>query len=274
MVKAILATVLLLVSVASSGQGSTDSKDNAGYPKSSFSTDQSDLWWNPSESGWGMQLVQQDSLIFATLFIYGTDGRPTWVVAQLNSVGPLTWSGPLYVTSGPWFGGPFNPNTVGVRQAGTLTFSAPLVVSGTVNYSIDGMSVTKQVQRQTLTNDNYNGAYFVGVNLTSSGCFNSSANRSGTGGMAMSVSQQGTSMAMRWDFQDGTVCTYNGSYSQAGRMGRFNGNYSCSDGEVGTMTLFEMTNRIGMMSGRLNGQGSNTGCRYTGRFTGLDPNKP
>ena len=29
-----------------------------------FSTDQSDLWWVPSESGWGMQLVHRGSLIF------------------------------------------------------------------------------------------------------------------------------------------------------------------------------------------------------------------
>src|ERR1051325_2487186 len=47
----------------------------------SFSTDQSDLWWaNPpgSENGWGFQLVQRNFAIFATLFVYGPTGTPTW----------------------------------------------------------------------------------------------------------------------------------------------------------------------------------------------------
>ncbi len=35
----------------------------------SFTTDQSDLWWNPNESEWGMQLVHRGSVIFATMFV-------------------------------------------------------------------------------------------------------------------------------------------------------------------------------------------------------------
>ena len=58
------------------------------------------------------------------------------------------------------------------------------------------------------------------------------------------------------------------------RSGQFSGTYSCSSREVGTMVFAEMTNRVGMMSGRLIGQSTNNGCHYTGRFTGLDPNKP
>lgn len=243
-------------------------------PKSSFSTDQSDLWWNPSESGWGMQLVQQDSLIFATLFIYGLDGRPTWVVAQIDSVGGLTWSGPLFVTSGPWFGGNFNPNGVGVRQAGTMTFTAQNTAFGIVTYSIDGVTVTKQVQRQLLRYDNYNGSFVTAVNLTQSGCFLPTNNGFFNGAMVINISQAGTSMAMTWIFPAGQTCVYNGAYRQAGRIGQFDGSYSCSTGEVGSMSFIEMTNRLGMMSGRISGQSSNTGCQYTGRFTGLDPSRP
>jgi hypothetical protein len=81
-------------------------------------------------------------------------------------------------------------------------------------------------------------------------------------------------MTMNWVFPDGTTCTYGGTYSQLGKFGTFNGPYSCSSGEVGTMRFFEMTNRVGMVSGRLRGSSSNIGCQYTGRFTGLDPNVP
>ena len=58
--------------------------DDSLRPKSSFSTDMSDLWWIPSESGWGMQLVQQGSLIFATLYIYSSNGQPVWAERPLS----------------------------------------------------------------------------------------------------------------------------------------------------------------------------------------------
>ena len=47
----------------------------------SFSTDQSDLYYIVAESGWGIQLVQRGSVIFATMFVYGPSGTPTWYVA-------------------------------------------------------------------------------------------------------------------------------------------------------------------------------------------------
>src|SRR5438874_11791280 len=87
---------------------------------SAKTTDQSDLWWIPTESGWGIQFVQEETTIFATMFVYGPDGNPTWYVATMDYVGFLTWTGKLYATTGPWFGTiPFNPNTVTVTAVGT-----------------------------------------------------------------------------------------------------------------------------------------------------------
>lgn len=70
----------------------------------SFSTDQSDLWWNPNESGWGIQLVQRGSVIFATMFVYDSLSVPHWYSATLNSLSGLTWSGNLIATTGPFYG--------------------------------------------------------------------------------------------------------------------------------------------------------------------------
>ena len=61
----------------------------------SFSTDQSDLYYIPAESGWGVQLVQRGSVIFATLFVFGPGGATTWYVATLNFVSGSTWTGDL-----------------------------------------------------------------------------------------------------------------------------------------------------------------------------------
>src|SRR2546423_1535665 len=85
------------------------------YPaySTSFTTDQIDLYYIPNESGWGIQLVQRGSVIFATIFIYGPSNTPTWYVATLQFAGNLTWTGDLFATTGPYFGTvPFNSATV------------------------------------------------------------------------------------------------------------------------------------------------------------------
>jgi hypothetical protein len=53
----------------------------------SFSTDQSDLWYIVAESGWGMQLVQRGNIIFATLFFYGQSSTTWYTHAPIARVG-------------------------------------------------------------------------------------------------------------------------------------------------------------------------------------------
>ncbi len=45
--------------------------------------DYTDIWYNPAESGWGMNVVQSDSFMFLTFFIYGSDNKPTWFTGQV-----------------------------------------------------------------------------------------------------------------------------------------------------------------------------------------------
>src|SRR5664279_6303888 len=80
----------------------------------SYSTDQSDLWYIPAESGWGMQLVQRGNLIFATIFVYDAAGNPTWYIATLSPTATqFVWSGDLYATHASWLGMPWNPPAFG-----------------------------------------------------------------------------------------------------------------------------------------------------------------
>ncbi|MEP7208528.1 MAG: hypothetical protein ABI920_16440 [Casimicrobiaceae bacterium] len=243
-------------------------------PKTSASTDWSDIWWNPAESGWGMQLVQESGTVFATLFVYGADGRPTWFIAVLTLSGGNVLSGPLFATTGPYFGGDFNPAFTTVRQVGTMTFVASSIATASLTYVVDGVTVAKSIERQTLSVDNYNGAYVVLLNSTSSACNDPAFNGSSTDALTMSVAQTPSTMSMVWDFGGGSVCAYSGVYAQTGKFGRFSGTYSCNNGDAGTMSFIEMTNRVGMLSGRLSGASSATGCALTGRFTGLNPSVP
>jgi hypothetical protein len=132
----------------------------------------SDRWWVPSESGWGVQFVQQGNLIFATMFVYDASGKPTWYVAlmQFSSGSPVTFTGALYQTTGPWFGGPFDPNTVHNDVVGTMTFVENFVEKGTLTYTAGNASITKAITRQTLQNWNFSDTYAGLVNRSNGGC--------------------------------------------------------------------------------------------------------
>ncbi len=112
--------------------------------------DYTDLWWNPSESGWGLNLVQHPTkVIFGVWYTYESDGTRIWYIIPNGSwTSPTTYTGPLYVTSGPGYTKSFDTNQVQVRQVGTATLSFASQATGTFSYSIDGVSGTKSMQRQ------------------------------------------------------------------------------------------------------------------------------
>ena len=96
--------------------------------------------------------------------------------------------------------------------------------------------------------------------------------------MNLVVSQTGGNMSMTWTFLHGAVCTYRGQYTQNdtqnGKLGAFSASYSCTTGEVRQLDMFEMTNQVGMIAGRIGGQSTNLGCQYSGYFSGIDPTLP
>src|SRR5690349_19545997 len=126
-----------------------------GYAQAStFSTDLSDLWYNApaeSEAGWGITVNQQDSILFLTMFVYGNGGQATWFVASNASYAgggnSLVFSGPLYALTGAPFSAPWNPAVLSLRQVGTITFTANSVTTGTLSYTVDGITVNKNVVR-------------------------------------------------------------------------------------------------------------------------------
>jgi len=81
-----------------------------------------DLWWNPNESGWGVNVVDHASgKLFVTWFTYGADSRPTWLVApDVSCTGPSVCLGDVYRTSGPAFGDAFDAASVQRTKVGTM----------------------------------------------------------------------------------------------------------------------------------------------------------
>jgi len=129
-------------------------------------TNYTDMWFNPSESGWGVNFSQDyNGPIFATFFVYAASGAPTWVggLLALDPVGGM-YSGTLYETSSgaPLTSQSFNPAAVQVSNVGTVSFTPTDAANGTLAYTYRGTAVVKQITREPLyTADTVSNATFL-----------------------------------------------------------------------------------------------------------------
>jgi hypothetical protein len=118
-----------------------------------------DLWWRAdgTESGWGVNIVHQGDILFATWFTYeagGTASSPAkgmWLVmSSLNKTGTGVYSGGIQRTTGP---NPFSnsvafdPNLVTRTDVGNATFTFSDANNGTFNYTVNGTLQSKPIQR-------------------------------------------------------------------------------------------------------------------------------
>jgi len=234
---------------------------------STSSSEITDQWWNPGESGWGVNVVLQGDVAFLTFFVYDSNGNPVWYTsdAHLATDGTAVWNGRLFATTGPWFGGPFTTPVRG-RQAGTVSFAIAALDLATLIYTVDGVSVTKTVQRQTWTLENLTGEYLGGYSVTNTNCTALTLNGVEETVGVLSVAQNGTAISMTAATSVAS-CTYGGAYSQAGKLGQVNGSYTCTNGVQGSFVLVEMTPTISGFTGRIVGQ--NQFCQFSGYLGGI-----
>lgn len=110
-----------------------------------------DLWWvGLAENGWGLSLTQHRDLLFAALFIYDARGTPRWLVMSSGewNAARTTYTGALYRPRGA----PYGQNNAASFQPGApvgqlrLTFTSRDTLM--LDYTVDGVSGAKQLQRQ------------------------------------------------------------------------------------------------------------------------------
>ena len=109
--------------------------------------DYTDIWYSPSESGWGMAMAQQFGVVFLAWYVYDNGGQPTWRVATCTLSGS-SCSGTLYLTRGPQFGPTFNSNLVSATQAGTIIVSFIDANTAILSWRVNGLDGTRVVTRQ------------------------------------------------------------------------------------------------------------------------------
>lgn len=106
-------------------------------------TGYSDQWWIQAEDGCGASLLQQHDVLFIDLFVYDANSSPAWFAVDVFQqaglpAGHAVFTGDLYRTTGPYYGGPFDPNAVRRTRVGTLTFDATSATTAVMTYVVDG----------------------------------------------------------------------------------------------------------------------------------------
>jgi hypothetical protein len=228
-------------------------------------TNFSDLWWTPAEAGWGVNASQQADAMFLTFYVYGQNRQPVWYTALVVDQGPQVdgttlFAGNLFQSTGPWFGAAYDPAAVSTTSAGTATFRARSTTSATLTYVVNGVSVAKEIERFPLRTDSLAGSYLGGTSDITSNCTvpNNNGFRSEEQG-AFTVTHVGTLFELR-----SPACTYTGTHSQQGQVGRVAATYACGNGASGEITFFDLRVEPGGISGRYTGRGS--GCDFSGNL--------
>jgi hypothetical protein len=115
----------------------------------------SGMWWNSSESGWGIAFLQRRNVMFGAWYTYDAAGKPKWYVAPNcslpdgNTGTSGSCTGSLYQVTGPtFFGGTFNPSLEQVAAAGTLNMAFQNANSATMNWTVNGQSRSVPIIRQ------------------------------------------------------------------------------------------------------------------------------
>ena len=212
-----------------------------------YGSDMSGQWFIPAESGWGVNIVQQGRTMFVTLFVYGTDNRPIWYVgsdiSHTSTEGSTAvYSGALYQTTGPYFGsGTFNAGSVGVAQVGTMTLRASTSIAAQLSYTVNGVSVTKNIVQQNWRTNDLSGTYIGGVSGASATCSlplpQASANL-----LTLTITHNITASTATMVMNDvsNNRCTASGTVTQYGKQSLYSGTYTCTNGAARTFALGQL----------------------------------
>jgi hypothetical protein len=239
-------------------------------------TNYQDMWWVPSESGWGVNIAQQNNTMFATWFIYSANRQPLWLVmsnAQRSGAGGNIFTGDLYQTVGTGFSQvPFVALVpADVTKVGTATFTFTSARAGTLSYSVNGAQVVKQITRQPLESINLTGFYGGGIARNASGCANPGLNGSSSGTSSIQVAHTVSTGTVTITEVGGFGCRLTGTLQQYGSDFEGSGNYQCAGDALlnGSWTAVEGTGGEATFSLKLNFRPQNDTCTVGGSIGGF-----
>ncbi|UXI69426.1 hypothetical protein [Tahibacter amnicola] len=126
-------------------------------PQPRPNTDYAGLWWSPTQSGWGLSILQGTMhSLFGALYVHGAGHQPEWFTIQNGKwTSETKWEGVVVRTVGPLWSAPqYDVNLVSSTIVGTATLDFTQTPSRTgvarFSYTIDGKSVSADIVRISL----------------------------------------------------------------------------------------------------------------------------
>jgi hypothetical protein len=238
-----------------------------------------DLWWNPAEPGWGVQIAQSGTFQFVTFFVYDSDGRPTWYTAELTADGTGNYIGTLYANTGSYFGLPWVPGLVTNVAVGTASFQPDTPYQATLVYTLTGgPSVSKAIERQPLLPRKLAGSYSGAIAGSVTGCDNAAYNHPVVRGhFDLVVAQSGDASAtLAFTITDGGYagmsCMLSGPLTHLGSLYRIgNAQYTCTGTGFSPGATTAVIERLHPTDQGIEGLFTTTvaGCNQTINFGGV-----
>jgi hypothetical protein len=113
-----------------------------------------DIWYNPSESGWGINITQHadkpdaPGQIFAVMYAYDVFGAPIWYTVPGGKwVSSTVFTGDVYRAAGSAQNSNFDSSAFRNNKVGTLTFTFTNRDAAQLNYTIESRTVNKMIER-------------------------------------------------------------------------------------------------------------------------------
>jgi hypothetical protein len=231
-----------------------------------------DWWWNPAQSGMGLNVGQQNDTIFVAWFNYGDDTKASFLTmgGVLNG---NTLSGTLYRGTGPVPGPNYNPAQVKQTAVGTATITFNSNNDATLTYSYDNKGGTMALQRFSFASPNLNQSWTVLNTSTTSGCTNSSLNGS-TAKIQNIKSQMGLGSNFTFSISDldgSSLCIAAMSLQPSGSRGVAVGAAACEGGVSANMTFDDLSAQSDYLnfSFTASGMSADKTCMQKGYMSGV-----
>lgn len=120
-------------------------------------TNYSDIWWNPAESGWGINIFHQDNILFSNWYTYNSTGRDQWyVVPRAERQTDGSYKGDIFEVPD---GTPYNQINgapafaAGVpKSVGQMVYRFTNGERASITYTIGTITQTKSIERQQFGN--------------------------------------------------------------------------------------------------------------------------
>jgi len=190
-----------------------------------------DWWWNDQQSGHGLNIGQQNDVLFVSWFTYDETGAGMWLTMSATLAGTRA-SGDWIRTTGPALGTPFDPSKVTRTVVGTGTLTFGSLHDAALDWTVNGKSGSVLLTRMSWASRAPAGSQGGRIFVSFASC---------AGGTPLDVpiattySTSGSSITVVDDYRPtGTkVCTMSGTLVPSGSYFFVSGSYACDNGQAG-----------------------------------------